>query len=149
LRKDGAGRFAAFSAGSLPTGAVNPFALRTLESLGYPIVGLRSTNWVEFAGPHVPAIDFVFTLCDSAAREACPVWPGKPVSAHWGVHDPAKVSDNAEKEASFLSAARHIKARVDAFLALPLDELDDAALKSELRKIGRMEGATASAAAAG
>jgi arsenate reductase len=142
LRKDGAGRFNAFSAGSHPKG-VNPVAVKVLESLEYPIDRLRSKGWHEFAGPHVPAMDFVFTLCNSAAREACPIWPGKPVAAHWGVEDPAAVQGSAaQKEAAFVAAARRIAMRISAFVDTPIDSLDSASLSARLREIGALEGAT-------
>jgi arsenate reductase len=142
LRKVGAGRFSAFSAGSHPKG-VNPIALKVLESLDYPIDGLRSKGWHEFAGPHVPAMDFVFTLCNAAAREACPIWPGKPVSAHWGVNDPAAVQgSDAQKEAAFVEAARRIGMRISAFVDTPIESLDSASLSARLREIGALEGAT-------
>ena len=143
LRKDGAGRFNAFSAGSRPKGVVNPFALKVLESLNYSTEGLRSKNWSEFAGPHVPVMDFVFTLCDDAAREACPVWPGQPMTAHWGIEDPAAaLGADIQKEAAFVTAFRYLKNRVSAFSNLPLKSLDKLALTAELREIGAFEGAT-------
>jgi arsenate reductase len=143
LRKDGAGRFNAFSAGSHPKG-VNPIALKVLESLNYPIGGLRSKSWQEFSGPHVPAMDFVFTLCNSAAREACPIWPGRPVTAHWGIEDPAAVrGSDAQKEAAFVAAARRIGIRISAFAHMPIDSLDEVSLSAKLREIGALEGGTA------
>jgi arsenate reductase len=112
LRKVGAGRFAAFSAGSHPKGAVNPFALKVLERLEHPTEELRSKGWEEFSGPDAPTMDFVFTLCDDAAREACPVWPGQPMTAHWGIEDPAAVEGtDVEKEAAFVAAAHYAKLR--------------------------------------
>lgn len=107
LRKEGAGRFNAFSAGSRPKGAVNPFALKVLEALEYPSEGFRSKAWDEFAVPGAPEMDFVFTVCDDAAGEACPVWPGQPMTAHWGIEDPSNVEGtDIEKERAFSTAAR-------------------------------------------
>lgn len=147
LRKDGAGRFKAFSAGSQPKGTVNPFALKVLESLDYPTDGFRSKSWDEFAGPVAPVMDFIFTVCDSAAGETCPVWPGHPASAHWGIEDPASVQGAAiEKERAFVQAARYLKNRISAFLALPMASLDEVALTHHLRRIGRLEGATSGSA---
>jgi arsenate reductase len=143
LRKDGAGRFNAYSAGSRPKGVVNPFALKVLERLEYPIDGLRSKNWEEFSGPNVPAMDFVFTLCDDAARETCPVWPGQPMTAHWGIEDPAAVEGtDIEKEAAFVAAARYVRNRISAFVNLPIKSLDKLSLTAKLREIGTLEGAT-------
>lgn len=142
LRKDRAGRFNAFSAGSRPSGVVSPFALKVLESLNYPTEGLRSKSWSEFAGPHVPKMDFVFTLCDEAAREACPVWPGEPMTARWGIEDPAAVDGAViQKEAAFVAAARYIKLRIAAFTDQPLTSLDKLSLSAKLREIGAFEGA--------
>jgi arsenate reductase len=121
LRKDGAGRFKAFSAGSQPKGAVNPFALKVLAALNYPTDNMRSKSWDEFAGPDAPEMDFVFTVCDSAAGETCPFWPGQPMTAHWGIEDPAAVEGtDIEKEAAFVTAARYLKNRITAFTNLPL-----------------------------
>jgi arsenate reductase len=143
LRKDGAGRFNAFSAGSEPKGQVNPFALKTLEAYDYPSHGYRSKSWDEFAGPGAPVMDFVFTVCDSAAGEACPLWPGQPVTAHWGIEDPAAVEGtHVEKERAFNQAFRFMKNRISAFLSLPLRSLDAVALTSRVQDIGTLEGAT-------
>jgi arsenate reductase len=143
LRKDGTGRFNAFSAGSQPKGTVNPFALKVLDSLGYPTDGFRSKSWDEFAGPNAPVMDFIFTVCDSASGEACPVWLGHPATAHWGIEDPAAVEGtDIEKERAFVQAAKYLKNRISAFLALPMASLDEAALTYHLREIGRLEGAT-------
>ncbi len=110
LKKDGAGRFCAFSAGSHPKGAVNPFALKVLESYRYPTDGFRSKSWDEFAVPGAPVMDFVFTVCDTAAAETCPVWPGQPMTAHWGIEDPAAVEGtDIQKEAAFVLATRYLK----------------------------------------
>ena len=144
LRKDGAGRFSAFSAGSHPKGQVNPFALKVLASLDYPIDGMRSKSWEEFAAPDAPVMDFVFTVCDSAAGESCPVWPGQPMTAHWGVEDPPEVEGtDIEKEAAFVAAFRYLKNRIAAFTSLPLASIDRLSLGTRLRDIGRSEGATA------
>jgi arsenate reductase (thioredoxin) len=143
LRKDGAGHFNAFSAGSHPKGAVNPFALKTLTAYGYPTEGLRSKNWDEFATRDAPRMDFVFTVCDNAAGEACPLWPGQPVTAHWGIEDPAAVEGaNIEKERAFNEAFRFLRNRIRAFTALPVEGLNDLSLSARLRDIGNMEGAT-------
>ena len=143
LRKDGAGRFAAFSAGSQPAGRVNPHALGALKTAGYPADGLRSKSWDEYARPGAPAMHFVFTVCDNAAGEVCPVWPGQPMTAHWGIDDPAAVEGSeAEKQAAFLQALRYLKSRISVFLALPVDSIDRLALQSKLRAIGRGEGAS-------
>ncbi|MHB2165793.1 arsenate reductase ArsC [Alsobacter sp. R-9] len=147
LRKEGAGRFRAFSAGSQPKGTVNPFALRVLGSFGYPTDGYRSKSWEEFAAPGAPAMDFVFTVCDSAAGEACPVWPGHPSTAHWGIEDPAAVEGtDIEKEQAFVEAFRLMRNRIAAFVALPVERLDAATLRGRLQEIGRMDGATKEAA---
>jgi arsenate reductase len=144
LNKDGRGRFRAYSAGSQPKGVVNPVALRLLQRLDYPTIGLRSKSWQEIARPDAPTMDFVFTVCDNAAGEACPIWPGKPMTAHWGIEDPAAVEGSeAEKEAAFIEAHRLLKNRIGAFVNLPLKSIDALALGPKLREIGRMEGATA------
>ena len=133
----GNGRFHAYSAGSHPGGKVNPFSVETLAGLGLPTTGLRSKSWDEFAASGAPPIDFIFTVCDNAAAEACPVWPGKPVTAHWGVEDPAAVEGTDEaKRAAFRSAAAILKRRIELFIALPLDELDAGSLATRLRAIG-------------
>ncbi len=143
LRKDGAGRFNAFSAGSHPKGVVNPLALSTLAAHGYSTEGFRSKSWDEFGAPDAPAMNFVFTVCDDAAGEACPFWPGHPATAHWGVADPAAVSSAPEEKARAFETAFHLlRDRIAAFLALPLASLDPAALIPRLREIGRMDGAT-------
>jgi arsenate reductase len=150
LRKDGGGRFRSFSAGSYPKGAVNPFALKVLAALDYPTDGFRSKSWDEFAVPGVPVMDFVFTVCDDAAGEACPVWPGQPMTAHWGIEDPAAVEGtDLEKERAFSLAARYMRSRISAFLSLPLASIDRLALGAKLRGIGQMEGSTAAASRAG
>ncbi|WP_315763515.1 arsenate reductase ArsC [Bradyrhizobium sp. SZCCHNS2005] len=145
LRKDGAGRFQAFSAGSAPKGMVHPLTLHTLESLDYPTDGLRSKSWLEFAAPDAPVMDFVFTVCDNAAGEACPIWPGQPMTAHWGIEDPAEAQGNElEKQAAFVTAFRHLKNRIGTFVSLPLRSIDKLALGTKLREIGRSQGATSS-----
>jgi arsenate reductase len=143
LRKDGAGRFHAFSAGSHPEGAIHPFAIKTLAAFGYPTDGFRSKSWDEFARAGAPPMDFVFTVCDSAAGEACPIWPGHPITAHWGVEDPAAVEgSDIEKERAFTAAFRFLRNRISAFLALPLASLDEMTIAARLREIGRGDGAT-------
>ena len=143
LNKLGAGRFQAHSAGSQPRGQVNPFAVKALEGFGFPTEGLRSKSWEEFAHPDAPAMDFVFTVCDSAAGEICPVWPGQPISAHWGIEDPAGVEGtDIEKEAAFVQAAKYLRNRISAFAALPVGSLEGVALDNRLRAIGAMDGAS-------
>ncbi len=143
LRKDGAGRFNVFSAGSQPKGAVNPYAIKTLEAYGYPTDGFRSKNWEEFATPDAPTLDFVFTVCDNAAGEVCPVWPGQPMTGHWGIEDPAAVEgSDVEKRRAFNLAFRYLKTRISLLLATPIARLDKMALKNRLREIGQSEGAT-------
>ncbi len=134
----GAGRFKAYSAGSHPTGRVNPFAVEQVRGLGSPIDSLRSKSWDEFAQPGAPEMDFVLTVCDSAAGEACPLWPGKPLTAHWGFPDPAAVvGTEDEKRAAFALTARQIRNRVQLFLSLPLETLDRMAIESRMKEIGR------------
>jgi arsenate reductase len=143
LRNDGAGRFRSFSAGSTPKGAVHPMALRVLAEAGYPVDDMRSKSWQEFAGADAPAMDFVFTVCDNAAGEACPIWPGQPMTAHWGIEDPAAVEGtDLEKQAAFLTAFRYMKNRIGAFINLPLRSIDRLSLGTRLRDIGGLEGAT-------
>ena len=143
LRKDGARRFRAFSAGSTPKGAVHPVALRVLERMDYPTDGMRSKSWMEFAAPDAPTMDFVFTVCDNAAGEACPIWPGQPMTAHWGIEDPAAVEGTElEKEAAFTAAFRYMKNRIGVFISLPLNKIDKLSLGTRLREIGRFDGAT-------
>ncbi|BCJ91115.1 ArsR family transcriptional regulator [Terrihabitans soli] len=143
LRKDGAGRFNAFSAGSRPGGKVNPLALKVLESFGYPVEGLRSKDWNEFAGPGAPEMHFVFTVCDNAAGEACPLWPGQPMTAHWGIADPASSGGNdIQREAAFVAAFKQMKNRISLFTALPVESLDRLSLTARLKDIGMSEGAT-------
>ena len=145
LRKDGHRHFRAFSAGSQPKGTVNPFAIRVLNSLDYPTGDLRSKSWEEFARPGAPVMDFIFTVCDNAAGESCPVWPGRPMTAHWGIADPAEVvGTDIEREAAFVEAFRYMKNRIAAFTSLPLSSIDALSLGTRLHDIGRSEGATSS-----
>jgi arsenate reductase (thioredoxin) len=147
LNKLGQGRFHAHSAGSQPKGRVNAHILRLLQSLGYDASGCRSKSWSEFAKPGAPALDFVFTVCDNAAGETCPVWPGQPMTAHWGVPDPAEAKGSpAEIALAFKDAYRMLHQRIGVFAALPIRSLDQLSLQSRLREIGRMSGATAKAA---
>ena len=143
LRKDGRRHFRAFSAGSQPKGTVNPHAIEVLSSLDYPTDDLRSKSWAEFARPDAPVMDFVFTVCDNAAGESCPLWPGQPMTAHWGIEDPAAVQGTEiEKEAAFVAAFRYLKNRIAAFTSLPLQSIDRLSLGTKLRDIGRGEGST-------
>jgi arsenate reductase len=143
LSKLGAGRFRAYSAGSHPKGQVHPEALRPLQSLGYEASGFRSKSWSEFADPGAPLFDFVFTVCDNAAGEVCPVWPGQPMTAHWGLPDPAEAKGNpAEISLAFNDTYRMLNQRIGIFTSLPLRSLDQLSLQKKLREIGRMEGAT-------
>jgi arsenate reductase len=133
----GGGRFIAYSAGSHPTGVVNPLAVQTLHALRVPADGLRSKSWDEFAQPDSPPLDFVFTVCDKAAGEACPHWPGQPMTAHWGVPDPAGTEGSGEaKEKQFRDAALTLKRRIELLLALPLARLDALAIQREIKSIG-------------
>ena len=133
----GQGRFRAFSAGSHPAGHVQPLALALLAQYHYPTDGLRSKNWDEFSGPSAPQLDFVFTVCDRAAGEACPYWPGQPMTAHWGVEDPAAVQGSAEEQRrAYANAFVVLKNRIALFAALPFDKLDRLSLKQQLEGIG-------------
>ena len=144
LNKTGAGKFRAHSAGSRPKGKVHPETLRLLDSLGYDTSDFRSKSWSEFADPGGPILDFVFTVCDNAAGEVCPLWPGQPMTAHWGVPDPAAVKGNpAEIALAFKDAYRMLNQRIGIFTSLPLHSLDQLSLQRKLREIGRMQGATA------
>jgi arsenate reductase len=137
-------RFRAFSAGSYPKGAVNPDALRVLERIGYPTEGLRSKSWDEFSEPGAPVMDFVFTVCDNAAGEVCPIWPGQPMTAHWGIEDPSTVEGTVvERERAFVTALRFLENRISLFTQLPLETLEATALQARLREIGHGEGSTA------
>jgi arsenate reductase len=138
LNSAGRGRFTAYSAGSHPGGKVNPFALELLQKNRIDSAGLRSKSWDEFARPGAPRLDFVFTVCDNAAGEVCPIWPGQPISAHWGVNDPAAVEgSDDEKRKAFLRAFTELSARINLLLALPVEKLDRITLQSRLREIGR------------
>jgi arsenate reductase len=143
----GAGKFHAYSAGSEPRGRVHPETIRLLENLGYDTSAFRSKSWSEFAAPAAPGLDFVFTVCDHAAAETCPVWPGQPMTAHWGVPDPAAATGSpAEIALAFKDAYRMLNQRIGVFTALPLRSLDQLSLQTKLREIGRMSDATKKAA---
>ncbi len=138
LNSAGKGRFAAYSAGSHPAGKVNPFALELLEKNRIATGGLRSKSWDKFARAGAPRLDFVFTVCDNAAGEVCPIWPGQPMTAHWGIQDPAAVQGREEeKRRAFLNAFTELTTRINLFLSLPLDKLDRLVLKKKLEEIGR------------
>ncbi|MFH1795972.1 MAG: arsenate reductase ArsC [Pseudomonadota bacterium] len=138
LARAGQGRFRAFSAGSQPKGEVHPYALDLLKHLNHDTAFARSKNWEEFAAPGAPVMDFVFTVCDNAAAETCPVWPGQPMTAHWGVPDPAAVEGTeAEKRLAFADAYRMLNNRISIFVSLPLRSLDRLTLQGRLREIGR------------
>jgi arsenate reductase (thioredoxin) len=148
LNRDGAGKFRAFSGGSDHKGTVHPKALALLKAAGYDTADLRSKSWADFSGPDAPKFDFIFTLCDEAAGESCPLWPGTPITAHWGIPDPAKASGTeAEIAVAFDGAYGMLKRRIDLLLALPMEKLDRLALTAHLKDIGRSEGATALAKA--
>ena len=138
LNRAGRGRFKTYSAGSKPGGRVNPFALELLEKSGIDAAGLRSKSWDEFAAPGAPRMDFVFTVCDSAAAEPCPYWPGQPMTAHWGVPDPAAVDGSDEvKRKAFRSALQVLSTRINLLLNLPVEKLDRLAIKKKLDEIGK------------
>ena len=136
LNREGRGRFRAYSAGSFPKGEVHPAALVLLDELGHPTEGLRSKSWDEFARPGAPALDFVFTVCDNAAGEVCPIWPGQPMTAHWGIEDPAAV-DAERQQRAFWAAYQAMQRRIQLFLALPLDDIDAMSLQNQLGEIGK------------
>jgi len=136
LNRHGEGRFRAFSAGSFPKGEVHPWALKTLEKSGLSTGGLRSKSWDEFAADGAPTLDFIFTVCDNAANETCPIWPGHPMTAHWGIEDPANAPESEQKEA-FQRAMFYLNNRISLFLALPLDTLDAMTLNNRLQDIGK------------
>ena len=138
LNREGAGRFRTFSAGSFPKGQVHPMALEVLSELGFPTAGYRSKSWDEFAAPEAPELDFIFTVCDNAAGEVCPVWPGKPVTAHWGIEDPVAVEGDRQA-AAFWTAYQSLQRRIGLFLALPLEGIDEMTLANRLRVIGKSE----------
>ena len=138
LNQKGQGRFTGYSAGSHPSGEVRPEAIRQLQSVNFPVEGLRSKSWDEFANPGAPQLDFVFTVCDNAANEVCPIWPGQPMTAHWGIPDPAAVKGTDDERAkAFREAFFLLDRRISLFLALPMATLDNLALKKELAKIGK------------
>lgn len=143
LARDGHGKFRAYSAGSQPKGMVNPFAIKVLQNFGYSTEGLSSKSWDVFASSDAPKMDFIFTVCDNAAGEACPLWPGQPMTAHWGIADPASVEGtDLDKERAFIEAFRFMRNRIQAFISLPMSAIDKMVLKQELSTIGLMEGAT-------
>lgn len=147
LSKVGVGRFRAYSAGSQPKGQLHPETLQLLQGLGYDTSRFRSKSWDEFTAPDAPELDFVFTVCDNAAAETCPVWPGQPMTAHWGIPDPALATGSAAEVAlAFKDAYRMLNQRIGIFTQLPLRSLDQLTLQTKLREIGRMAGATAKAA---
>jgi arsenate reductase (thioredoxin) len=138
LNDKGRPTFTAYSAGSFPKGAVHPMALRQLQNSDLPTDGLRSKSWDEFAKPGAPKLDFVFTVCDSAAREVCPIWPGQPITAHWGIPDPATVTgSSADIDRAFRDAYTSLDRRISLFLSLPITSLDKLAIKKEVDRIGR------------
>ena len=138
LNREGRGRFKAFSAGSQPTGRVNPYALDLLKRQNYHVDGLRSKSWEEFAQPEAPQLDFIFTVCDNAAGEVCPIWPGQPMTAHWGVPDPAAVTDSEDAaKAAFFEAFRQLNNRIGIFINLSMERLDRMSLQHQLEEIGR------------
>ncbi|WP_395175400.1 arsenate reductase ArsC [Roseibium alexandrii] len=137
LNRDGRGRFKAFSAGSTPSGSVRPEAFALLGKMNYKTEEVRSKSWDEFAAPDAPVMDFVFTVCDNAAKESCPVWPGQPMSAHWGVPDPVAVEGNeTERQLAFAEAFRMLSNRISIFTSLPLTSLDKLSLQKKLDEIG-------------
>ncbi len=139
LKHLGKGRFRAFSAGSHPAGQVNPLAIDQLRLADLPIGGLRSKNWEEFSAPNAPALDFVFTVCDKAAGEVCPIWPGQPMTAHWGIEDPAAAEGSEDqKRQAFAKAFNQLNRRISIFLSLPFSKLDGMSLKKELDTIGHL-----------
>jgi arsenate reductase len=130
--------FTAYSAGSSPSGSVRPEALKQLQFAALPVEGARSKNWEEFSRPGAPTMSFVFTVCDNAAKETCPIWPGQPMTAHWGIPDPASVTGTPEEvERAFREAFITLKRRIDLFLSLPLASLDSLAIKKEIDRIGK------------
>lgn len=141
LNHDSGGRFKAYSAGSYPRGEVHPIALEVLGNLGFDTEGFRSKSWSEFAQPGAPPLDIIITVCDNAAGETCPVWPGRPITAHWGIEDPAAVEGPGQREA-FVTALRYLRNRIALLLALPDRSIEALTLKQELQAIGRTEGTT-------
>lgn len=140
LKREGRGRFHAFSAGSHPKGSVHPMTLEVLNRHDFPTAGLRSKSWDEYAKPDAPIPDFIFTVCDDAAGEVCPIWPGKPTTAHWGIEDPAAV-DGPGQKAAFERALVQLNRRISLFLSLPIGSIDGLSLQNRLRDIGRTEDA--------
>lgn len=148
LGREGMGRFRAFSAGSMPAGQVNPLTIDVLRSLNYKVENFRSKSWEEFSGPGAPALDFVFTVCDNAASEVCPVWPGQPMTAHWGVPDPAAVEgSDAVRHAAFFDTYRMLFNRISLFVNLPFASLDKLSLQSRLTAIGKTRDTASDSAA--
>ena len=148
LNEKGKGKFCAYSAGSQPKGKINPNTLKLLQGIGHEVSAMRSKSWDEFARPGAPQFDFIITVCDDAANEPCPVWPGKPVTAHWGVADPAAVKGTEGEIAhAFQEAYRLLLRRIELLVALKISSLDELSLQSRLHEIGRIEGATAKAKA--
>jgi arsenate reductase len=133
----GKGKFKAYSAGSKPAGRVNPGALEWLQGQGYSTDGLRSKSWDEFAAPGAPEFDFIFTVCDNAAGETCPIWLGHPATAHWGIPDPAHVEGDEARRAAFKKAAEQLALRIQLFMSLPIEKMDKLTLKEKLAEIGR------------
>ncbi len=147
LRKLGAAHFRAFSAGSQPSGAVHPLALKALADYEFLTEGLRSKSWDEFSAPGAPEMDFVFTVCDETAAEPCPAWPGQPMTAHWGIDDPLAVEGtDIQKERAFIQSFKHLRTRISIFLSLPLASIGALALSAKLREIGHSEGESAQGA---
>ena len=141
MNRVGGERFRGYSAGSFPKPEVHPMTFEVLREHGFPTEGLRSKSWDEFAAPNAPVMDFIFTVCDNAAGETCPVWPGHPMTAHWGIEDPARVEGSRQKQA-FITAMGYLKARISLFMALPMESLDEMTLQAKLKSIGRSAGAT-------
>lgn len=138
LNRVGAGKFKSYSAGSMPKGQVHPLAIKLLDKLGYDTTALRSKSWEEFAAPGAPVMDFVFTVCDNAANEVCPIWPGQPMTAHWGVPDPAEVQgDETQRALAFADTYRMLSNRIGLFTSLPLKSLDELTLQNKLNAIGK------------
>lgn len=141
LNQMGKGRFTAYSAGSQPKGEPHPMALEVLRAHGFATDGLRSKGWREFAGPNARQSDLIITVCDNAAGESCPVWPGRPITAHWGIEDPAAVEGQGQREA-FEQALQYLRNRISLLISLPLNSLDELAVRARLREIGAGEGST-------
>ncbi|HWA20099.1 MAG TPA: arsenate reductase ArsC [Devosia sp.] len=149
LNEMGKGRFRGYSAGSMPKGKVHPMTIEVLRAANLPVEGLRSKSWDEYATPDAPHMDFVFTVCDNAAGEACPFWPGHPMTAHWGIEDPAAVEGpDFVKRAAFEAALGYMRNRIAAFISLPHDTIDRMTLENRIKGIGQMDGATSKTAGA-